>query len=538
MANTTDITNLNLNSFIRGVSDGGADKSILYTIISLTVIIAILLLFFTWVGTTLSLNTSNCKKYKKQFDSLSQSYEYKSIWKECSSDVKNSLYCNNNSSTLRNFYIKTAYNCCNSDGYKNNWVHLCALQNALKLGARCLDFEVYSLKHQPIIASSSNANFSFKETFNFLTLEEVLDEIINLSQPNTFSDKESQQREPLLLHFRIKSQHKEMFNKMGQIINEKLGWGGLLSPIKGTSGSNSEKSIHRLPIHELTGKVIIMIDYPYLEFVKNSDLHNVTNLYSGDDYKVYRRSQIDGENELLKSASKNKIHIVLPDLNNKLSNYDISEPFKNGCQLMAMKFQQNDLNLRSYLDIFKNSSNRGLNSIENASFILKHSTLRSDDYPADPITPEDNPALGLGDIADLKKDIELRVIVSPKSYYYPIPAISGGIKYPTVRITIEDYIGKHDLETHPGSELAIPLSSAGSSEFKITFILPDIPENGKHLKVNLIGESHQNINDAQKESEDCKNKPGTPKGTVYNIKTTGGATHAAIMISIIECESQ
>ena len=36
---------------------------------------------------------------------------------------------------LRDYYIKTAYNCCNSDGYKNNWVHLCALQNALALGA-------------------------------------------------------------------------------------------------------------------------------------------------------------------------------------------------------------------------------------------------------------------------------------------------------------------------------------------------------------------------------------------------------------------
>ena len=32
--------------------------------------------------------------------------------------------------------------------------------------------------------------------------------------------------------------------------------------------------------------------------------------------KLRHHSQIDSENELLKSASKNKIHIILPDLNN------------------------------------------------------------------------------------------------------------------------------------------------------------------------------------------------------------------------------
>lgn len=532
-----NLSNTNLKSLMGEVTTPNVDKSILYTIISLTVIIAILLLFFTWVGTTLSLNTSNCKKYKKQFDSLSKSYKYESMWVQCSSDEKNSLYCNNNSSTLRNFYIKTAYNCCNSDGYKNNWVHLCALQNALKLGARCLDFEVYSLKHQPIIASSSNANFSFKETFNFLTLEDVLDEIIQPSQPNTFSDKESREREPLLLHFRIKSEHTDMFNNMGQIINEKLGWKGLLSRKKGTSVSNSEISIDRLPIHELTGKVIIMIDTPYPGLVKISDLHNVTNLYSGDDYKVYRRSQIDGENELLKSASKNKIHIVLPDLNNKLSNYDISEPFKNGCQIMAMKFQQNDLNLRSYLDIFKNSSNRGLNSIENASFILKHSTLRSDENPPESPTPEAAPLLGLGGTADLQTNIKLKVIVSKDSFSFPRPAIAGR-KYPLVKITIANYTGTYTLETAPDAAnnvQNINLSSAASSIFNITFKIPDIPRDSNNLKVKLVNDGHQNIKEAQQESENCDRRPGSPEGTVYNIETVKGITHATIMIKIIKC---
>ena len=393
----TKVGKVGVNNLIDGFN--GGDKTTLYTIISLTLIIAVLLLFFSWVGNTLSLNVSNCNKYKKQFDSLNESYGYKSIYKDCmNSRNSESLYCNIEISSLRNFYIKTAYNCCNSGGYKNNWVHLCALQNALKLGARCLDFEVYSLKHKPIIASSTNTNFSFKETFNYLTLEEVLDEIANGEQ-NTFSIK-GDYREPLLLHFRIKSEHVEMFKNMGEIIKNKLygnGPNGLLHPAKGSRGSENIKGIDRYLLKDLNGKIIIMVDSPYNSLIKTiPELHDVINLYSQDHYKVYRISQIDSENELLKSSTKNKLHIILPDLNNKLSNYDFSEPFKNGCQLMAMKFQQNDLNLRSYFDLFKNSDGRGQNNIKNASYILKHGTLRQDEYIAPDAAPDQVPVDSLG----------------------------------------------------------------------------------------------------------------------------------------------
>ena len=60
---------------------------------------------------------------------------------------------------VKNFFIKTAYNCCNAGGYKNNWVNICAMTYALKLGARCLDFEIYSIENMPVVASSINTNF-------------------------------------------------------------------------------------------------------------------------------------------------------------------------------------------------------------------------------------------------------------------------------------------------------------------------------------------------------------------------------------------
>ena len=44
--------------------------------------------------------------------------------------------------TLKDYYIKTAYNCCSGGSYKHDFVNLCNLKNVLKQGVRALDFEV------------------------------------------------------------------------------------------------------------------------------------------------------------------------------------------------------------------------------------------------------------------------------------------------------------------------------------------------------------------------------------------------------------
>ena len=41
---------------------------------------------------------------------------------------------------LRDFYIKTAYNCCASGQFKADFVGLCALRTCIEQGVRCLDF--------------------------------------------------------------------------------------------------------------------------------------------------------------------------------------------------------------------------------------------------------------------------------------------------------------------------------------------------------------------------------------------------------------
>ena len=72
-------------------------------------------------------------------------------------------YERNNNSTLLNYYVKSAYNCCCGDGYRNNFVDLYPLEKVIGNGCRFLDFEIYSYNDDPIVASSTANNNNIKE---------------------------------------------------------------------------------------------------------------------------------------------------------------------------------------------------------------------------------------------------------------------------------------------------------------------------------------------------------------------------------------
>ena len=71
----------------------------------------------------------------------------------------------NKGKMLRDYYIKTAYNCCAIGNFKNTYVSTCALKQVIRQGARCLDFEIYSLNDMPVVAVSSQEDYNIKESF-------------------------------------------------------------------------------------------------------------------------------------------------------------------------------------------------------------------------------------------------------------------------------------------------------------------------------------------------------------------------------------
>ena len=139
------------------------DKTSLLTItkrnaklVKLIVLVMVGLIVFmvvAWVYNKMTLNDRNCTT----MDNL-----YKDFPVLSTLNISNKQFSYN----LRDYYIKTAYNCCTAGEYKNDFVNVCALKNCIRQGARCLDFEIYSVNNKPVISVSSVDDFSVKETYN------------------------------------------------------------------------------------------------------------------------------------------------------------------------------------------------------------------------------------------------------------------------------------------------------------------------------------------------------------------------------------
>ena len=305
-------------------------------IISFVIIFFILFSVLSWIYSTLSNKSRSCVRinsiYKEDNDLRTDAAALKH-----QGDEKDIL--------VKNFYIKTAYNCCCVDGYKNNWVDGCALRKCIYQGARCLDFEIYSYNDDPIIAASTANNNSIKETYNYMKFQDVLTIIKN----ENHSNKIANHGDPLFLHFRIMSDNINIYKKMAILIK---------SVLFNNNDQNQnrcrikEEKLVMSNINELQNKYIIMVNAKNYVNVQQTDLIDYVNLQSGGPNLGLLRYQTllaaGGNNALLKAQTKKSLFIVLPDLNNNIENYDWTIAYNNGCQFIAMKFQNVDNQLIHY----------------------------------------------------------------------------------------------------------------------------------------------------------------------------------------------
>lgn len=350
-----------------------------HMIFGLIIISLIIILLVTWIYKTLGLKEESCKKLEIIYQN--NSFQTKSFIMNNNISARK----DNNSSNyfdiqyeclLKNYYVKTAYNCCCADGYKNNFVSECALIKCINLGARCLDFEIYSYNGEPIVAASTANNNSIKETFNYLKLSHVFD-ILN---SQSFSDVHTSCfNDPMFLHFRIMSENKTIYDKMGTYIKDNLDKDNryLLDENKyNYLHIQSDKLLTtHITSYDLKKKFIIMVNTKNNNLMDNSKLKKYVNLRSGSkNMKLLRYENVvamGNNNPILIDDSKTSLIMVLPNLNNSLENYDPVLPQVNGCQFIGMKFQNLDNNLYAYLKQFKDYGS--------FSFILKPSVLRLDE---------------------------------------------------------------------------------------------------------------------------------------------------------------
>ena len=266
---------------------------------------------------------------------------------------------------LRDYYIKTAHNCCAVGAYKNSFVSLCALDKCLGQGFRCLDFEIYSIDDKPVVAVSSLGtdlhqlepvtNYYIKESYNSIPFDKVLTRL----KLNAFSSTACPNpADPLFLHLRIKSSSIKVCNAMGAMIRKIIEPGGYLLPSSascgggGCGGNALSKNVGEVPIVQLMGKIVIIADINTSTTFRDAQtsLFEFVNIVSGGTFMTVERYTAVKNGDITQNAELNKknLSIVLPDVSPRDDNFDPYVCFNSGIQFIGMNVQNYDANLEYY----------------------------------------------------------------------------------------------------------------------------------------------------------------------------------------------
>jgi len=254
----------------------------------------------------------------------------------------------NYSGKLFNYYIKTAYNACSGGSYKNDYVEICNLKSILKEGVRCLDFAIYSVNDNPVVATSTNASYYVKETFNSVLFKDVMKTIKDYAFATGTAPNSN---DPIILHLRLYSNNPKMYNELTQIFQEyddiMLG--------KEYSYESNGKNLGDYPLIPFMKKIILIVDKNEQTFLDHDDLLEYINLTSSSNYmRVYRYSDFKNNSDVneLFQYNKNAMTIILPDDDVNPNNPDSELCRESGCQMVAMRYQYNDNNLKKDTTFF------------------------------------------------------------------------------------------------------------------------------------------------------------------------------------------
>lgn len=305
-------------------------------IIGISMIVLILLMVIWWIYSKLTLDKANCK----QMNNL-----YKDFPLMHTINISNEQF----SHKLRDYYIKTAYNCCSSGNFKNDFVNICALKNCIKQGVRCLDFEIYSIDNKPVISVSSQNVFDVKEAYNSVSFSNAMSIISDYAFSGSTCPNPG---DPLLIHLRIMSSNKPIYDEMAKVLYNTLSR-RLLG--KKFSYENNGKNIGMTPLKDLMGKIVIMADRSNPLFSETL-LDEYVNIASNSVFmralRFHDVRYTPDMQELIEYNKKN-MSIVLPDVSSDTQNPSAMLSLNYGCQMPALSFQSFDANLEFYNEMFE-----------------------------------------------------------------------------------------------------------------------------------------------------------------------------------------
>jgi hypothetical protein len=242
------------------------------------------------------------------------------------------------SGNLFDYYIKTAYNACSGGTYKNDFVDICNLKAVIKQGVRCLDFEIYSIDNNAVVATSTTDNYYVKETFNYVSFGDVMSTIQGYAFAGGTCPNPT---DPIIIHLRIKSNNQSMYSNMANIFKS---YDSIMLG-KDYSFENYGKNLGSLPLLSFQNKVILIVDKINNAFLENQDFLEYVNLTSNsifmrasDYYNVKNSPDLNELTEYNKKA----MTIVFPDSGVNPTNPSGYLCRASGCQMVAMRYQMVD----------------------------------------------------------------------------------------------------------------------------------------------------------------------------------------------------
>jgi len=268
---------------------------------------------------------------------------------------------------LCNYYIKSAYNCCNPNNYRNDYVDICSLKNILKQGVRGLDLEVFSIDDMPVVASSTDSSSKYvKETFNHVPMSDVLKTIKQYAFASSTAPNSS---DPIFLLCRIKSTNQKMYKHFAKLLEQ---YNALLLG-KEYSFGNGGKNLGEVPLSALLGKIVLIVDKSdQNSFEDCAEFHEYVNGVSNSLHmRVLRYNDIQHNPDMSELTEFNRLGMTIgiPDLGYNPENPSGVVMRECGVQFIGMRYSANAIDANvGESDAFFNADGH--------AFVLKPEHLR------------------------------------------------------------------------------------------------------------------------------------------------------------------
>ena len=336
-----------------------------YTSPLLIIVTILVVIFMVWIIIYYTFNLTCSKNVPDGFNV------------NCSSMIRTNSDTNPFKYTLKDYYIKTAYNCCSVGCYKNCYVSTDMLKYVLMQGCRCLDFAIYSIDGEPIVAASYLQN-NTKSTINYIPFSTVMSILKDYAFASGTCPNPD---DPLFIHLRIYSSNNDMFDKLKIIMGNYNDI--LLKPNFSwdNQGNDTKQNIHYLgdvPLLDIPQKKIVVIIQENKPCIDDTcPFYEYVNLSSGSSnmHAFHYSDMINQDADELTHFNKQYMSIIMPDVGDDPVNPSSQKCMDVGCQFVAIRYQLEDKQLQNNNKIFNDSG---------YAFKLKPLELR---YVPEPITP-------------------------------------------------------------------------------------------------------------------------------------------------------